>query len=73
MRHRCFRLVFTYPQKLFSILTSWANSDDGISAEVLILVRNKRQTYLISFGEAWDFLKVFNMLLTTYLASLYIY
>ena len=57
----CFGFAFTYPQKLFFICSLWSISEVGLPAVFRSLLRSRRETYLISSGEAWVCFKNFTL------------
>jgi len=56
-----FRFAFTYPQKFFFICSLWSISEVGLPAVFRSLLRSRRETYLISSGEAWLCFKNFKL------------
>ena len=48
----CFRFAFTYPQTFFFICSLWSISEVGLPVVFRNVIRSRRETYLISSGEA---------------------
>ena len=55
------RFAFTYPQKFFFICSLWSISEESLPVVFRILLRSRRETYLISIGEAWICFKNFKL------------